>query len=172
MNFWKNFKRPSTLPPHFRKIVVHFFPEKVWKRPFIEVQHLQYRFMDWKWKFIRFGSVTRPSIKYNQLIYMSVFKMFRTYECAPLKKEKLILGTINWWKNISKKFPFSTLSHFFSIHFNCLIIQVRIFSTHCTMTFLLKEIIKLKVSHSLGFFVLDKNIQNALSFAFLGASWL
>ena len=61
-NFRKNSKRPSTPPPHFRKIILHFFSENVRKKPFIKVQDLQYRFLDWK----RFDSATLPFPQYTK----------------------------------------------------------------------------------------------------------
>ena len=38
MNFWKSSKRPLIPPPHFRKIMLRFFPEYMTKEAFIMVK--------------------------------------------------------------------------------------------------------------------------------------
>ena len=46
----KNSKRPSAPPiVIFWKIILQFFFGKRPKKPFIKVQNLQYKFLDWKW---------------------------------------------------------------------------------------------------------------------------
>ena len=49
MNFQKNSKRPLILPPSFLGTYVAFFLENLRKKPYIKVQNLQHKFLDWKW---------------------------------------------------------------------------------------------------------------------------
>ena len=50
MNFYNNSKRPLTPPPLiFGKLCCKYFHKTSEKSPFIKVQTLQYKFLDWKW---------------------------------------------------------------------------------------------------------------------------
>ena len=72
MIFWKNSKRRLTPPLIFGKLYCNFFGKRLIK-PFIKVQNLHYKFLDWKRipalplelfrKFIRSGSATLPLSK-------------------------------------------------------------------------------------------------------------
>ena len=72
MIFWKNSKRRLT-PPSLTENNIAIFVGKPPKKPFIKVQNLHYKFLDWKRtpalplelfrKFIRSGSATLPLSK-------------------------------------------------------------------------------------------------------------
>ena len=48
MNFWKSSKRPLIPPPHFRKILLQFFPEFITEILFLMAKIRNNFFLDWK----------------------------------------------------------------------------------------------------------------------------
>ena len=102
MNFRKNSKRPST-PPPFSENFIEIVLENVRKKPFIKVQNLLYKFLDWKYpplellrKFIRFGSATLSRIKCPQVMSMVKFSptalTFGYQACACAESARAFTG--------------------------------------------------------------------------------